>query len=260
MDDKPSTADSPHLSGILQEVVENLIDSCIMDDIFSMHRAIKLGYFHIIAPEEPTENTVAAPTTGRSGNGSGRDGSSKLAGSCCRCIKCHSKVAATRFAPHLSNCMGLGRNSSRRANKRIAEQQRLEDYDDDFEDSNYVPSSSSHASSASESNVHRYTNGSVSKQSHSPLKLTISLVPVSGKTDSGTKHVVRAVNVSSGPDHPNPSSQSSRTAASKGAGHLHKSSSAHVLSKSPAEPGVLLKESKVAVNNHHLPVSGGKHS
>lgn len=38
----------------------------------------------------------------------------------CHCPNCQSKVAASRFAPHLEKCMGMGRNSSRIASRRIA--------------------------------------------------------------------------------------------------------------------------------------------
>lgn len=38
----------------------------------------------------------------------------------CHCPNCQTKVAASRFAPHLEKCMGMGRNSSRIASRRIA--------------------------------------------------------------------------------------------------------------------------------------------
>nr|VZI51821.1 unnamed protein product [Spirometra erinaceieuropaei] len=105
----------------ISSFVDDLIDSCILDGILNLHRAIKLGYFHLLAPDGEDANAQSGNSTADSLN--------KLP-SCCRCVKCNCKVAATRYASHLSNCMGLGRNSSRRANKRIAEQQRLEDSDD----------------------------------------------------------------------------------------------------------------------------------
>ncbi|VDL86356.1 unnamed protein product [Schistocephalus solidus] len=105
----------------ISNFVDDLIDSCILDGILNLHRAIKLGYYHLLVPDgEEASVQSGAPAT---------DSLNKLP-SCCRCVKCNCKVAATRYASHLSNCMGLGRNSSRRANKRIAEQQRLEDSDD----------------------------------------------------------------------------------------------------------------------------------
>lgn len=38
----------------------------------------------------------------------------------CACPKCGRQIVASRLAPHLEKCMGMGRNSSRIANKRIA--------------------------------------------------------------------------------------------------------------------------------------------
>lgn len=38
----------------------------------------------------------------------------------CKCPTCHRSLAAQRFAPHLEKCMGMGRNSSRIANRRLA--------------------------------------------------------------------------------------------------------------------------------------------
>ncbi|CAK8676647.1 uncharacterized protein LOC143445179 [Clavelina lepadiformis] len=38
----------------------------------------------------------------------------------CLCPNCNRNMAASRFAPHLEKCMGMGRNSSRIASQRIA--------------------------------------------------------------------------------------------------------------------------------------------
>ncbi|KAH8371555.1 hypothetical protein KR093_007974 [Drosophila rubida] len=38
----------------------------------------------------------------------------------CTCPNCDRLVAAARFAPHLEKCMGMGRNSSRIASRRLA--------------------------------------------------------------------------------------------------------------------------------------------
>ncbi|CAK9303859.1 unnamed protein product, partial [Gordionus sp. m RMFG-2023] len=37
----------------------------------------------------------------------------------CVCINCNRNIAASRFAPHLEKCLGMGRNSSRLATKKI---------------------------------------------------------------------------------------------------------------------------------------------
>ncbi|KAH8863730.1 Ataxin-7-like protein [Schistosoma japonicum] len=184
---KPFSVAHADLQDILQEFITELIDSCLMDGILTMHRAIKLGYFHIIAPE-PDHDISDSIGNGTSNSGSSRD-PNKTA-SCCRCGKCNCKVAATRYAVHLSNCMGLGRNSSRRANKRIAEQQRLEDDDteteENFESSGDIISYKNSATPSDQLEC-KYSNGAVNRH-RSPLKLTISLVPGSGKPDHTSKH------------------------------------------------------------------------
>ncbi|KAH0626908.1 hypothetical protein JD844_002202 [Phrynosoma platyrhinos] len=45
----------------------------------------------------------------------------------CVCPNCSRSIAASRFAPHLEKCLGMGRNSSRIANRRIATKKRKSD-------------------------------------------------------------------------------------------------------------------------------------
>ncbi|VDN10500.1 unnamed protein product [Dibothriocephalus latus] len=136
--------------------VDDLIDSCILDGILNLHRAIKLGYYHLLIPdgENPSAQS-GAPTA---------DSLNKLP-SCCRCVKCNCKVAATRYASHLSNCMGLGRNSSRRANKRIAEQQRLEDFDD-VDEPYYLDSSPASTSGIKNEVADKHSSKSSAEYNH----------------------------------------------------------------------------------------------
>ena len=100
---------------VLRDIFNELLDSCVMDDIFGIHRSIKLGYYHLMVAD-PEDAGVGGNESPILSSSSKSDSTSKSS-ACCQCVKCHSKVAATRFAPHLANCMGLGRNSSRRANK-----------------------------------------------------------------------------------------------------------------------------------------------
>lgn len=43
----------------------------------------------------------------------------------CECPNCKRLIAASRFAPHLEKCLGMGRNSSRIANRRFVGGDRL---------------------------------------------------------------------------------------------------------------------------------------
>ena len=58
----------------------------------------------------------------------------------CLCPNCKRSLAASRFAPHLEKCMGMGRNSSRIASRRIAKDVQIseetEDGDEDWSRSN----------------------------------------------------------------------------------------------------------------------------
>ncbi len=99
---------------VLLSIVDDLVDSCIQDDVLYMHRAMKLQYSHLILADAEEGEGGESETTAT--HASKSESVNKFS-ACCRCVKCHCKVAATRYASHLSNCMGLGRNSSRRANK-----------------------------------------------------------------------------------------------------------------------------------------------
>lgn len=44
----------------------------------------------------------------------------------CSCPNCNRSMAASRFAPHLEKCMGMGRNSSRLASRRIANSEKIQ--------------------------------------------------------------------------------------------------------------------------------------
>ena len=61
---------------------------------------------------------VQNPNTDIFGNIITGKGSSKISQEC-RCPQCHRSLVATRFAPHLSQCMGMGRTSSRNSTVNI---------------------------------------------------------------------------------------------------------------------------------------------
>lgn len=43
----------------------------------------------------------------------------------CVCPNCSRSIAASRFAPHLEKCLGMGRNSSRIANRRCSSSHKI---------------------------------------------------------------------------------------------------------------------------------------
>lgn len=100
----------------VQSIVDELIDSCFMDEILEIHRSIKLEYSHLLLPDAKDLVNGDIESTKQNSFTKSESKSSTVFVNCGRCA---TKVAATRFAPHLSNCMGLGRNSSRRANRLV---------------------------------------------------------------------------------------------------------------------------------------------
>ncbi|NXF13994.1 AT7L3 protein, partial [Smithornis capensis] len=56
----------------------------------------------------------------------------------CVCPNCSRSIAASRFAPHLEKCLGMGRNSSRIANRRIASSNNLNKSESDQEDNDDI--------------------------------------------------------------------------------------------------------------------------
>jgi len=85
---------------------------------FEIHRSCKVGSFFL---NEETNDDFAI--TDRPGvDVLGQVPSKKNYE--CVCPNCQRNLAASRFAPHLEKCMGMGRNSSRIASRRIANNQK----------------------------------------------------------------------------------------------------------------------------------------
>jgi SAGA-associated factor 11 len=94
----------------------------------------------------------------------------------CICPNCQRSLAAQRFAPHLEKCMGMGRNSSRIASKRIASstgkngaESDLEDYDNSA-DTDWNYSNDSKKAKKKREKPAPATNGLVKKVSRSAVR------------------------------------------------------------------------------------------
>lgn len=136
-----STSDAPGPSRDLDEqclsIFNDLVDDVILGTCFEVHRSVKLGLLFLDeAPEDEKKYEIVDEV--------GLDvfGQVPLKKQFeCVCPNCQRNLAASRFAPHLEKCMGMGRNSSRIASKRIANTGRAEsdvdDYDNDS-DWNYL--------------------------------------------------------------------------------------------------------------------------
>lgn len=116
-EEKEGTAESRNGPETAEARASNLLNSLIDDVIFceclQVHRAAKMGLIFT----EPNEETY------RIKDGVGLDvfgqPLTKKKQFNCTCPQCGRNIAASRLAPHLEKCMGMGRLSARAAsNKR----------------------------------------------------------------------------------------------------------------------------------------------
>ncbi|XP_057293600.1 ataxin-7-like protein 3 isoform X2 [Hydractinia symbiolongicarpus] len=112
---------------IVQYMYE-IIDICTLGVCFDIHRSIKLGYWdlenidHESQKEFEIVDQAGLDVFGQQPVKKQQE---------CVCPNCSRTLAANRFAPHLEKCMGMGRNSSRIASKRLQTSGRIEDFDAD---------------------------------------------------------------------------------------------------------------------------------
>ncbi|XP_071450658.1 ataxin-7-like protein 3 isoform X2 [Hetaerina americana] len=100
-----------------ESAFEELVDDVILGVCFDVHRAVKLGLTALedgLIEEENKYQIVEGPDVDVFGQLPVKKQHE------CVCPSCHRNLAASRFAPHLEKCMGMGRNSSRIASRRIA--------------------------------------------------------------------------------------------------------------------------------------------
>lgn len=97
--------------------MHQLIDEEALGVAFEMHRAIKLGYYELVYPDDSSyEKHDVIDVKGYDIFGNTPQSLQKNLD--CQCPNCERTLGATKFAPHLEKCMGMGRNSSRIANRK----------------------------------------------------------------------------------------------------------------------------------------------
>ncbi|XP_015788667.1 ataxin-7-like protein 3 isoform X1 [Tetranychus urticae] len=113
------TSDDSVMSNIVLTIYNDILDEILLGVCFEIHRASKLGFLFIdeSSPKED-EKYVIIDERGLDIFGQAHTQMKKQFD--CTCPNCQRSLAASRFAPHLEKCMGMGRNSSRIASKRIA--------------------------------------------------------------------------------------------------------------------------------------------
>lgn len=107
------TTTTPSITQREQDLLNNLIDDVIFNECLQVHRAAKMGLIFT----EPGDEMYKIK------DGAGLDvfgqPLSKKKQYNCICPNCNRNLAASRLAPHLEKCMGMGRLSARAAtNKR----------------------------------------------------------------------------------------------------------------------------------------------
>lgn len=114
-------------------VFENLVEDILLGLVFEVHHSNRIGIIPVMSEEDLKLFAIVE------NNETDIFGQPhiKKAQECC-CPSCNRPLSASRFAPHLEKCLGMGRNSSRIASRRIANNCKENAYgaisDDDDED------------------------------------------------------------------------------------------------------------------------------
>lgn len=104
-----------NLESATNTLVDDIIEDAIMSVVFEadMERKTMLNEILLGETEDDKYQIIDAPDLDIFGQAPGKKNYE------CICPSCNRSLAASRFAPHLEKCMGMGRNSSRLASRRI---------------------------------------------------------------------------------------------------------------------------------------------
>ncbi|NXP75283.1 AT7L3 protein, partial [Ramphastos sulfuratus] len=121
---------------IAHEIYTDLVEDACLGLCFEVHRAVKCGYFFLddTDPDSMKDfEIVDQPGVDIFGQVYNQWKNKE-----CVCPNCSRSIAASRFAPHLEKCLGMGRNSSRIANRRIASSNNMNKSESDQEDNDDI--------------------------------------------------------------------------------------------------------------------------
>ncbi len=154
-------ASGAELDEAADHVLGGMLDEIVLGMCFDIHRAVKTGVYSLT--EVPEHKSSPSGPSSSSGGGATDVFGQAITTAVgvptlkkqpeCVCPNCQRNMAATRFAPHLEKCMGMGRNSSRLASRRLATNSKDpcyresggQDDDDDAEDEDWLePSAHGH--------------------------------------------------------------------------------------------------------------------
>ncbi|XP_023992218.1 ataxin-7-like protein 3 isoform X3 [Salvelinus sp. IW2-2015] len=113
-----SGLDNTKLEALAQDIYSDLVEDACLGLCFEVHRAVKQGYFFLDDTDQ--ESMKDFEIVDQPGVDIFGQVYNQWKNKDCVCPNCNRSIAASRFAPHLEKCLGMGRNSSRIANRRIA--------------------------------------------------------------------------------------------------------------------------------------------
>ncbi|XP_029944429.1 ataxin-7-like protein 3 isoform X2 [Salarias fasciatus] len=133
MEDMPlSGPDNTKLEALVQDIYSELVEDACLGLCFEVHRAVKQGYFFL--DETDQESMKEFEIVDQPGVDIFGQVYNQWKNKECECPNCKRLIAASRFAPHLEKCLGMGRNSSRIANRRLASNNNMSKSESDQED------------------------------------------------------------------------------------------------------------------------------
>ena len=112
-----------------KQIYDEILDELVLGVGFDVHRSVKTGMFAILETESSKSKNLDQDFNQSTNLGIDVFGQviQTMVGVPalkkqpeCICPNCQRNLAASRFAPHLEKCMGMGRNSSRIASRRLA--------------------------------------------------------------------------------------------------------------------------------------------
>eukprot|EP01119_Soliformovum_irregulare_P022287 TRINITY_DN7597_c2_g1_i1.p1 TRINITY_DN7597_c2_g1~~TRINITY_DN7597_c2_g1_i1.p1 ORF type:complete len:231 (+),score=60.52 TRINITY_DN7597_c2_g1_i1:41-733(+) len=132
---KTESEEMVQLSTLMSSIYLELVDELSLEVCFDVHKQYKVGSHCLDCDATMPSNQPGTDIFGQTASDIGVLDSFE-------CLNCGRAVSATRYAPHLEKCMGMGRTSSRIASKRLAntkegfsypERRYLEVEEDEFE-------------------------------------------------------------------------------------------------------------------------------
>ncbi|XP_073539374.1 ataxin-7-like protein 3 isoform X4 [Phyllobates terribilis] len=131
-----SGLDNSKLEALAHDIYTDLVEDACLGLSFEVHRAVKCGYF--LLDETDPESMKDFEIIDQPGVDIFGQVYNQWKSKECVCPNCNRSIAASRFAPHLEKCLGMGRNSSRIANRRIASSNNMNKSESDQEDNDDV--------------------------------------------------------------------------------------------------------------------------